>query len=268
MRKLFIEILIFIALFFSLWFALGRIDWMSLFKIEQLTKSTEEKLGDTFWEFFSKTETEIKSTSVNKSLDSLVSHICKENNIDRSTIKLHLLRKQDINAFTLPNRHIVVFSGLIESSENEAELCGVLGHEMAHMEKNHVMKKLLKEVGLSVLVSMTSGKGSPEAARQLAKLLSSSAYDRKLESEADIASVDYMIKADIDPAPFADILYRLGDEEKNIPNQVYWISTHPESKERAENIVQYIKGKKIIKKSVLSAGEWERMKEKLSEKED
>lgn len=266
MRKAALDIFLLIAFFFIAWFAISRIDWMTLLKVEKVSQTTEEKLGDLFWEIFSNTDKEIKDTSANKYLDTLVSHICNENGIDRSTIKLHLLDKKDINAFTLPNRYLVVFTGLIEACENEEELCGVLGHEIAHMEKNHVMKKLMKEVGLSVLVSITTGGGSPEVVQQLVKLLSSSAYDRKLESEADIEAVKYLIKAEINPAPFADFLYRLSNEEKNVPNQIYWISTHPESKERAEAIIRFLKDKSVQGKKILHDGEWEKLKETISKK--
>lgn len=265
MKRIFFQFITLVALFFATYFLFSRFDWISIFKIERITKSTEEKLGDVFWEFLSKTENEINSESIKGKLDTLFSKICVPNSIDKSSIKLHVIRKSDINAFALPNNHLVVFSGLIENCENEEELCGVLGHEIAHMQKNHVMKKLVKEVGLGMIISMTSGKGNPEIAKEIAKLLSSSAYDRNLEREADMISVEYLLKAKIDPEPFANFLYRLGDEEKNIPNQVYWISTHPDSKERAENIISSLKGKPNLHEPVLTEEEWINFKKKFED---
>jgi beta-barrel assembly-enhancing protease len=266
MKKVIIQLVLFIAIIFSTWFVLSRINWMSIFNVTRITKTTEEKLGETFWKLFSRTEKEICSSSVKNPVDSLVDHICKCNSIERSKIKLHILKNNKVNAFSLPNGYLVVFSGLIEASENEAELTGVLGHEIAHIEKDHVMKKLVKEVGLSVLISITSGNNSGQAAKEIVEKLSSTAFDRDLEREADISAVDYMIKADIDPEPFANFLFRLADEEKNIPRQVYWISTHPDSKERAENIIKYIKGKTLIKKQLLPNGKWEQIKSDLNDR--
>ena len=265
MKRILFEFIALVALFFTTYFLFSRFEWVSIFKIERITKSTEEKLGDVFWEFLSKTENEIHSKSIKGKLDTLVNKICTSNSIDKSSIKLHVLRKSDINAFALPNNHLVVFSGLIENCENEEELCGVLGHEIAHMQKNHVMKKLVKEVGLGMIITMSSGKGNPEIAKEIAKLLSSSAYDRNLEREADMTSVEYLLKAKIDPEPFANFLYRLGDENKNIPNQVYWISTHPDSKERAENIIATLKGKLNLNESILTDEEWANFKRKFKE---
>lgn len=238
MRKIFIELIVSVALLLGTWLLLSQVDWMKLFKIEQTTKNTEEKVGDLFWDLLKKSETEITATSAVSAVDSMVSFICEKNHIDRSPIKVHLLHKDEINAFALPNHHLVVYSGLINACENQQELYGVLCHEIAHMEKNHVMNKLVKEVGLSVLISISTGNGNSEVIKNGLKQLSSSAYDRKLETEADLTAVDYLVKAGIDPQPFANFLYRLGDETKNLPTQIYWISTHPESKARAEAIIQ------------------------------
>ena len=100
---------------------------------------------------------------------------------DREIIKVHVLNKDEINAFALPNGHLIIYSGLINNSGNQEELTGVICHEIAHIELNHVMKKLIKEIGLSVLISMTTGKGGSEIIKETAKMLSSSAFDRKLE---------------------------------------------------------------------------------------
>lgn len=264
MNKVISEFIIVAGLFIATFFLLSRVDWVSVLNVKKATLKTEEKLGSLFWEMFSRAEKEIKSDKIRNSLDSLVDHLCKKNSIDKSKIKLHVLEKDEINAFTLPDDYLVVYSGLINASENEAELLGVLGHEIAHMEKGHVMKKLIKEIGLSALISMTSG-GGGEAIKEAVKLLSSSAYDRDLEREADITSVDYLINANIDPEAFANFLYRLSDREKNIPNQVFWISTHPDSKERAENIIEYIRGKDIEKNAVLTKAQWDNLKATIAD---
>jgi predicted Zn-dependent protease len=261
MKKLLLEFILIVVLFFATWFVLSRFDWVSIFDVRKKTDTTEEKLGDLFWEFFSKTENEVKVPELSLPLDSMLTRICESNSIDRSKIKLHIIRKDDVNAFTLPNNHLVVFTGLITDCENPEELCGVLGHELAHMEKNHVMKKMVKEVGLSVLITLSSGRGSPEVIRQVAKLLSSTAYDRALESEADRTSVDYMVRAQIDPEPFANFMYRMSEKEKNMPDQVYWIATHPESKERAEQIIAYLKGVKHESRPVADEAEWEQIRQ-------
>ncbi|HEY9170614.1 MAG TPA: M48 family metallopeptidase [Lutibacter sp.] len=265
MKKTIIQALIIIGLFFATWFVLLQINWVTIFKIEKITDKTEEKLGELFWEIFQKTERENVNPFVVSSVDSIVTKICSANKIDRELIKIHILNKEDINAFALPNGHLIVYSGLILNSDNQEELSGVISHEIAHIQLNHVMKKLVKEVGLSVLISMTTGNGGSEIIKETAKLLSSSAFDRNLEKEADIKAVDYLVKASINPEPFANFLYKLSDKENEATKYLTWISTHPESKERAEYIIEYSQNKKVAYETILTMDTWSKMKEKLRE---
>jgi len=267
MRKLLFEFLLFVLVLGSVWFTLAQIDWMTIFKVEHATKSMEEKVGDLFWNLMKKSETEITSASLVSPIDSMLNRICAKNKIDRERIKIHFIKKDEINAFALPNHHLIVYSGLINACENESELCGVLCHELAHMEKNHIMNKLIKDVGLSLLISMSTGNGNSEMVQAAIKQLSSTAYDRSLESEADMTGADYLIKANIDPEPFANFLYRLSNNTENLPSQIHWISTHPDSKMRAEKIIEHIKNRNFIKTPILRDSEWNLLKSKLKENE-
>ncbi len=254
-----------ILLFFGIWLALTKIDWVRIFKIQKVTDKTEQKLGELIWEIFQKTEKENKNVHVINSIDSIVAHICKANEIDREVLKVHVLNKDDINAFALPNGHLIVYSGLILNSDNQEELTAVICHEIAHIELNHVMKKLVKEIGLSVLISMTTGNGGTEVVKETAKMLSSSAFDRSLEKDADIQAVDYLIKAKVNPEPFANFLYKLSAEENEATEYLTWISTHPDSKERAEYIVEYSKNKTTDFEQILSDQTWQKLKEALKD---
>jgi predicted Zn-dependent protease len=265
MKKTIIQGVITVVLFFGAWFALTQIDWVKVFKVQQVTDKTEQKLGELFWEVFKKTEKEITNKLTVNSIDSIVTHICKSNNIDREKIKVHILNKDEINAFALPNGHLIVFSGLVLNSENQEELSGVICHEIAHIELNHVMKKLVKEIGLSVLISMTTGNGGSEVIKETAKMLSSSAFDRSLEKEADIKAVDYLVNAKINPEPFANFLYKLSEKEHESTKYLTWISTHPDSKERAEYIIEYSKDKLTDYKPILNKETWQKLKEELKD---
>lgn len=252
-----------VALFFLSWFVLQKFNWMQIFRIEKLNDRSEEKIGDLFWEYFRKTEKEFFNNEVSRGLDSILIRICDANNIDRNLIKLHVLESEQVNAFALPNGHLVLFTGLIHEAENPEELCGVLCHEIAHIQLRHVMKKLVKELGLSVIISMTSGGSGGEVVRQAASVLSSSAFDRKQEKEADIKSVDYMAEAQVHYESFANFLYKLSTEEDEIMKYLSWISTHPDSKERAEYIIEYGKSKHFISKPLLSDSLWQGMKNRV-----
>ena len=124
------------------------------------------------------------------------------------------------------------------------------------------MKKLCIEIGYSVLLTAGGGSKGGQIASEILKMLSSSAYDRSLEKEADIESVKYMIKANIDPKPMADFMYQMAQDGK-MEKSMYWISNHPESEERAKYILNYIKGKKIKSKPTMSEKEWKTFQEQV-----
>lgn len=265
MKKAIIQGIIAVLFFFGTWSALTQIDWINIFKIEQVTDKTAQKLGELFWDAFKKSEKEIKNSQVVNAVDSMVTHICKENKIDSHKLKIHVLNKDEINAFALPNGHLIIYSGLILNAANQEELAGVISHEIAHIALNHVMKKLVKEIGLSVLISMTTGNSGIELIKETAKILSSSAFDRSLEKEADIKAVDYLVKAKINPEPFADFLYKLSDGEHEDTKYLTWISSHPDSKERAEYIIEYSKGKLTDDEPILSNETWDKLKVALKD---
>ncbi len=264
MKKTSIQGLSIVFLFVSMLFLCNQINWMQLFSIKATTAKTEEKLGELFWGIYQKAEKQNDKKFANQVLDSLVNQLCKNNKIKRATIKLHIITKNEVNAFALPNGHLVVYTGLIANCKNQEELSGVIAHEIAHIESNHVMSKLTKEIGLTMLISMTTGNTGAESIKNAIKLLSSSAFDRKLEKEADIKAVDYLCNAKINPEAFANFLYRLAEEENSTSKYLSWISTHPESKNRAEYIIAYSKNKKIKYKSILTKSTWLALKNNLA----
>lgn len=267
MKALFRGLLL-VFCFLGTWLLLSQIDFVSFFKIDRAKSVAEKSVGDLIWNELKKKEDVIVNDSITKTLDKLLKPLCEENDIERDSLKVHVIKKDEINAFALPDGHLVVYSGLIEASKNEQALLGVLGHEIAHIEKRHVMKKLSKEIGFSVIMSLTTGNGNATVIKEIMQTLSSSAYDRSLEREADISSVEYMLKAKIDPAPFADFLYEMSFDGGELSNALSWVSTHPESEERAKYILEYIKGQKVEKKTFLNQTEWKAFKEAVKEYEE
>ncbi|HRG38164.1 MAG TPA: M48 family metallopeptidase [Bacteroidia bacterium] len=266
MKTIFLKLFALFVLFFGTWFLLRQVDWITIFHVKQLTKTTEEKLGDFIWETQGATENEIKSKRIINKVDSIITRICNANNIDKEQIKLHVVSSKDINAFALPDRHLVVYTQLILDCENSEELSGVLAHEIAHMELNHVMKKITQEIGLSQLLSVTNGKDL-KVAKELAKLLSSSSFSRSLEQEADLKACEYLINANINPTGLASFLFRLSTKEPSIQHHLTWVSSHPESVERSTYITEQVKEreKEIHEKTVLTETSWKKLQADVKE---
>lgn len=261
MNKLFTEGLLIIVIFFASLFLVNQIDWMTFFNVEEKTENLEEELGDLFYDFIIQNNFEVKDENTLMIIDSIFLRITEQNHIDSDKIQIHIIGNREVNAFALPGNHLIINTGLISSTDSPEELAGVICHEIAHIELDHIMKKLVKEVGVSLLVSMAGGNSGSEALAETVRHLSSSAYDRKLEKEADLKSVDYLIKSNIDPNPFADFLYKIEDNNDFLEH-FSWLSTHPELKARAHYIVEYINEKAYKVEQIISDSSWKMLKEK------
>ena len=256
MKKILGQGLVVVGLFLGTWWLLSKIEWVSIFRVETISRDAEKKLGELMLEVFQQDSKEIKDSFATRALDSVVSRICFANGIDRTIIKVHLFSNEDVNAFALPDGHLVVYSGLIADAKNSAELAGVIAHELAHIQLNHVTQKLVKEIGISALLTLTTGSGNGDAIRELTRTLSATAFDRALETEADKVGVEYLQKAKIDPAPLADFLLRMSDKQSEILEYFTWVSTHPDSKQRAKEIKAYCNSNKAQNSPPLTDSAW------------
>ena len=131
MIKLVYQSIITILFFCIAWFGLSKIDIVNLFKVKDLTDETEEKIGNIIFDIFQNSNEEINNPFVINTIDSIISKICIKNDIKKEKIKLKILKNDEINAFALPSGYLVIYSGLIENTDNQQELSGVIAHEIA-----------------------------------------------------------------------------------------------------------------------------------------
>lgn len=262
MNKLFSEGLLIIIIFFASLFMINQINWMAIFKVEEKTENLEEELGELFYDFIKQDSFEIEDENTLSIIDSIFLRISSTNHINSDKIQLHIIENNEINAFALPGNHIIINTGLIRSTDSPEELAGIICHELAHIKLDHIMKKLVKEVGVSFLISMVGGNSGTEVLAETMRYLSSTAYDRKLEKEADLQAIDYLIKSNIDPIPFLDFFHKIEGNDDFL-EQFSWLSTHPELKARAQYIMEYINEIDYEVEPILSVSSWELLQEKV-----
>ncbi len=244
MKKLFVLFLFVVLAFAGCIYVVSLFDWKKTLGIEKVTADFDQKIGDVFWKSYSTDMIEVKDEKLVLPILQMVNRLCSSNGIASSTIKVHVVNNKEINAFAMPGRHLVVHTALIDFADHQEEIAGVIAHEIAHIESGHVVKKLGKEIGLSILMNLTLGDIGGEVVRNALSTLTSTAYDRSLEKEADLKAVDYMLKAKMNPAYLASFLKKL-DKESQTPEVLQWVSTHPDSKERVRYInerVSSVKG--------------------------
>jgi predicted Zn-dependent protease len=240
MKKLFFLLLFVVIAFGGCYYVYSKINWSGLFGVKKITENLDEQLGDVFWKSYSAEMVEVKDVKIVEPVQQMVRNICSDNNIAPSSIKVHVVNNKEINAFAMPGRHLVVQTGLIDFADHQEEIAGVIAHEIAHIESGHVVKKLGKEIGLSVLMNLTLGDIGGEVVRNALSTITSTAYDRSLEKEADLKAVDYMIAAKMNPTYLASFLEKL-DKQSQTPEVLQWVSTHPDSKERVRYINEKVK---------------------------
>lgn len=157
------------------------------------------------------------------------------------TIKV--IDSDEINAMALPGGFFYVNSGLIMNCDEEAELAGVMAHEISHVIAHHAARQQTKmnyaQIGSIPLIIMTQGSwtgyGIYEAA-QLAIPLTFLKFSRGDEAEADFLGVQYMYKAGYDPQSFVTLFEKLDALEKHKPGTLAKaFSDHPQTPDRIAN---------------------------------
>lgn len=152
------------------------------------------------------------------------------------TIKV--LDTEEVNAFALPGGFFFVNSGLILKAESEAELAGVMAHEIAHVACRHGTKQAtrgdLAQIATIPLIFMGGWTGyAIQQAAGLAIPMGFLAFSRGMEAEADYFGLQYMYKAGYDPTAFIDFFEKIETLEKKKPGSVAKVfSTHPMTDDR------------------------------------
>jgi predicted Zn-dependent protease len=154
--------------------------------------------------------------------------------------EFYLLDSEVINAFALPGGKVFISRGLASKMDNEAQLAGVLGHEIAHVTAQHVDQRVTQQMsaqfGLSVL-SIFLGQ-EYQLAQQAAELAAGGVvlkFSREQELEADALGMRYMNRAGYSPVGQRQVMQILRDATAGA-RQLEFFSTHPYPETRIERI--------------------------------
>jgi predicted Zn-dependent protease len=154
------------------------------------------------------------------------------------TIKV--IDSDEINAMALPGGFFYVNSGLILNADEEAELAGVMAHEIAHVCAHHAAREMTRmnyaQLGTIPLIMLTgyswAGYGIYEAA-QLAVPMTFLMFSREFEAQADYLGVQYMYRSGYDPQAFITFFEKIQALEKRKPGLVSKaFSDHPQTPDR------------------------------------
>lgn len=162
--------------------------------------------------------------------DAALAALAREVDGGASPVRVQLAKINMVNAVALPGGRVLIFDQLVQEAKSPDELAGVLAHEVGHVRKRHVMQALLRQFGLSILLS-----GANSDLGGTLGGVATMGYSRKAEREADAWSRTRLAAADISPAATAAFFGRLRKLDPTAGNkQLSYLNSHPDSGEREQ----------------------------------
>lgn len=184
------------------------------------------------------------------------------------TIKV--IDSDEVNAFALPGGFFFVNKGLIIAADNEAELAGVMAHEIAHVAARHAMENAGKGqlLGYGILAGLIFTGGIAGAVLQntagLGQALAFFKFSRGAEKEADSLGVQYLYAAGYDPTGMATMFEKLASKNKKKPGTLSKLfSSHPQSIDRRDESLQLVAKFDEKQEYIISTSEFQRVKQHL-----
>ncbi|HVF46432.1 MAG TPA: M48 family metallopeptidase [Pyrinomonadaceae bacterium] len=184
------------------------------------------------------------------------------------TIKV--IDADEVNAFALPGGFFYVNRGLILAADNEAELAGVMAHEIAHVAARHAMENQGKGafIQYGMLAGMIFGGGLAGSILQntagLTQALAFFKFSRGAEGEADRLGVQYLYAAGYDPTGMSTMFEKLASQNKKKPGTLSKLfSSHPQSLDRREESLALAARFPDKEEYVISTSEFQRVKSHL-----
>jgi hypothetical protein len=188
----------------------------------------------------------------------------------RIPFTIKVIDSDEVNAFALPGGFFYVNKGLILAADNEAELAGVMAHEIAHVAARHAMenqaKATLAEYGMiagSIFLGGILGAVINNAA-QFGALLGFMKFSRNAESEADKLGIQYLYAAGYDPTAMATMFEKLSAKNKKKPGFISRaFSSHPQAPERRAASLSLAARFPEREEYVISTSEFQRVRGRL-----
>ena len=179
----------------------------------------------------------VKDAALQKYVNSVGRWVASQSERPELPWRFGVIESEDINAFAAPGGYIMLTKGLYRKLTNEAQLAGVLGHEIGHVVKKHQLKVLQKQQLLNMgagflsskyakdnqLVSIAIGTGAEISARSL---------DKSAEYEADRLGLSYAARAGYEPYGLTEVLQTIGQTNKNDGSVSLLFKTHPHPDDR------------------------------------
>lgn len=207
------------------------------------TVDDEKKLGKEIYDKLEKNNFLLQDKRLNAYVSNIGNRLLSHSNKAPFDFTFSIFNSSAINAFATPGGYIYINKGLITAVENEAQLAGVLAHEIAHANSRHIAGIIDKsrKLNVAMLAAIVAGAllgGGGEASAAIAAFSMAGAtslqlkYTRDHEEEADRMGITYLVDSGYYPAAMIEFLRIIKQYEfysKTIPS---YLSTHPGTDDR------------------------------------
>ena len=200
---------------------------------------TEIRMGKSYAMQLEKSVKFVNDPTVVEYVNRIAQNLVK-NSDAKVPFTIKVIDSDEVNAMALPGGFMYVNSGLILTADDEAEMAGVIAHEISHVAAHHAVREQTRmnyaQLGTIPLIFIGgwTGYGIYEAA-QIGIPLTFLQFSRGFEAQADFLGVQYMYRAGYDPQAFVTIFEKLENLEKTKPNLISKaFSSHPQTPDRIE----------------------------------
>lgn len=160
--------------------------------------------------------------------------------------EFHCVNDKAINAFALPGGFVFVNRGAIEAADNEAQLAGVIAHELSHVALRHGTSEATKaqaaQTGVGILGAIFGGNAGGALLTELGRFSAGGVllrYSRSAETQADVVGTQVLYDAGYDPRALAQFFEKIEADSKG-QNPPDFFSDHPNPEHRVERVEEEI----------------------------
>ena len=212
-----------------------------------ITPAVERQLGEQVAAQIEQQEKILKNAAIQRYVRQVAAPLVEQSLRDRPGVDYRITvldQPNQVNAFAAPGGFLYVYTGLLLAAENEAELAGVLAHEIGHVVARHSANQLATQYGIEILAGLALGEDPAEIARIAAQLGAAGAmarFSRDDERQSDQYAVRYLAATGYDPSGLLTFFQKLQKMEGGKRGEVEkLLATHPTTKERISRIEKMI----------------------------
>lgn len=223
--------------FTSIWFYIAGIPKVSNSIVTLLPESWDKKIGRGV------SKEIILGAPIDKEKTKLLNEFYKELHFNSKT-KLYVVKANEFNAFALPDNSIFVFDKVLKDVNSYQELAALLGHEYSHIKYRHSMKGIAQSLSWAVLAELLSGDDKSNNFIRSSGLLLTLKNSREFETQADLGGLELLREQHIDLNGMTNLFQTMLElPEENKSETSSYLSTHPDTEDRLDNVEEVIKAK-------------------------